>query len=381
MERPYFEAMATLRYGLLTSKGLSNAVKAEISLREIECSISAHYPLRNQELLLVEGSASLAAQLRSLRTVEDLFVIAALPARIPQRKLQLRLVDAASRQQILEALALKEPSNNRKATSGFAVFVKQDHDYPLHRKTIAGALIGEVEGTFRRWKYRDPAEIELWIFLSKGLLLWGVRLTSIEFRQRTYRADERSGSLQPVVAAALAVLSKPRLDEVILDPMCGSGTLLIERQMFPGNAESHGADVDKAAIDLAKKNSGKANVSIKLTCADSTQADFGTHLEGRVDTVLCNLPYGRQFAKESDLYDRSLARWRALLRERGGKMVLLTPLASELTRAAHVHQLSCTRLLSCNVKGIAAGIFLLERVAPRVSEARNARGSKRNPRK
>lgn len=65
--------------------------------------------------------------------------------------------------------------------------------------------------------------------------------------------DDYSGMLPPKLAQIMINLSRSRKDEIILDPFCGSGTIVTEA-MLMGYESIFGSDISKKAIDDSQKN-------------------------------------------------------------------------------------------------------------------------------
>ncbi len=72
---------------------------------------------------------------------------------------------------------------------------------------------------------------------------------------------------------------------VVTDLGAGTGRLAIGAKLL-GAAESIGVDIDAAAIDIARKNSTRANAECEWVVGDK-QA-----IKGKVDTVVMNPPFG-----------------------------------------------------------------------------------------
>jgi tRNA (guanine6-N2)-methyltransferase len=75
----------------------------------------------------------------------------------------------------------------------------------------------------------------------------------------------------------------------ILDPCCGSGTLLIETSRLVPDANTIGADIDRNALQTAAGNG--RDVSCRWVQADLGRLPFA---DGCADCVVANLPWGRQ---------------------------------------------------------------------------------------
>ncbi|MBI4427366.1 MAG: methyltransferase domain-containing protein [Candidatus Magasanikbacteria bacterium] len=77
-----------------------------------------------------------------------------------------------------------------------------------------------------------------------------------EFSQRDYGrpgSDDKSGMLPPKLARILINLSQTPKDATILDPFCGSGTILTEAATM-GHANLIGSDISEKAIKNTKEN-------------------------------------------------------------------------------------------------------------------------------
>lgn len=80
-------------------------------------------------------------------------------------------------------------------------------------------------------------------------------------------------------------------DSVILDPCCGTGNFLIMAKEL-GYEKIFGADIDKGAISLAKKNIDKKNIKRLDTLAnDAKQTLNKLNLKEPVDAIIGNPPY------------------------------------------------------------------------------------------
>ena len=105
---------------------------------------------------------------------------------------------------------------------------------------------------------------------------------------RGYRKCTLQYSLNPAVAYAINVLSEPDIKDRVLDPFCGSGTILIERQLLK-SCVCVGVDIDPRAIECAGENIRAAGVEVELQHGDIMTKKFP---EGYFTKIISNLPYG-----------------------------------------------------------------------------------------
>lgn len=94
--------------------------------------------------------------------------------------------------------------------------------------------------------------------------------------------------MNPVNAALCAQLARPWLKEhaQILDPFCGVGTLLIERNRALAAKTMYGLDIFGDAIEKAKRNTALANCRVNYI-----QRDFFTFEHDYLfDEIITDLP-------------------------------------------------------------------------------------------
>ncbi len=343
------------RIALLTAKDIAPLTVKELSRLGIPFSNPTTLSLKNQDVLVIEVARTHLPKLFRLRTVEDIFVLLLEQVPLSERKDIRRMTPVVLKDKLQSAVQLSKRARSKgRGSTSFWVFVKQDEDHDVRRHDIAGDITAYVERSFSRWTAREPAEVELWVFLVSGRASLGLRLTDIAFRQRRYKVEERPGSLRPTLAAAMVVAAKVAPNDVVFDPMCGVGTVLLECAAAVPDVTLFGADRDQRALDLAQNNAKKADCPISFERANSTNSDSFIPLEGRVSLLICNLPFGKQHSADEDLavvYRKAIQRWRALLAP-GGRMVLLSSRGDLIKQAASRAALNHRPLYSCSVQGI-----------------------------
>ncbi|MEO1271669.1 MAG: hypothetical protein AAFX99_26560, partial [Myxococcota bacterium] len=191
----------------------------------------------------------------------------------------------------------------------------------------------------------------------------GVDMSGERLHRRGYRQETGRAPLRENMAAALLQWAQWSGIEPLIDPMCGSGTFLIEGALMaagraPGlghtfpfeawpvlnaqawvrlveeaqAAEQHpleglpplqGSDRSAAAIALAQRNAARARCleALQLTCrpvAELTPPQKGPGV------VVCNPPYGKRIGSVKALVPMYQALGRSLKRFEGWRTVVLT---------------------------------------------------------
>src|SRR6185437_3843110 len=110
------------------------------------------------------------------------------------------------------------------------------------------------------WKYaNENAAVEFWLTIQGATAVCGLRLSDRTMRHRTYKSEHLPASLRPTVAAAMVRLAEVRPRHVVLDPMCGAGTILAEVfAVIHGPEARHlrvlGGDREAKAVGAAANN-------------------------------------------------------------------------------------------------------------------------------
>jgi len=131
------------------------------------------------------------------------------------------------------------------------------------------------------------------------LLGWLAVETPREFTQRapTDRPFFQPGSMDPMLARTLANVAGAREGATVLDPMCGTGGILIEAGLV--EADVLGVDVQRKMVRGTREN-----------LADALEGGWGVVrgdamslpvTDGVVDAVVFDAPYGRQSKIEGEL--------------------------------------------------------------------------------
>ena len=94
--------------------------------------------------------------------------------------------------------------------------------------------------------------------------------------------------MQPALAAVLAELSRPYLKENarVLDPFCGVGTLLLERNYAVHADTLYGIDVFGPAIKAARENAAAAGIPAHYINKDMRDCDH----EVKFDEIITDMP-------------------------------------------------------------------------------------------
>ena len=164
-----------------------------------------------------------------------------------------------------------------------------------------GIALEKVSG----WKLMNSTtdyEVEIRLIETKdGGFVPFLKLYTIPVKRFSYRKHAVAASIHPANAAMLVYLAKPYLkeDAQILDPCCGVGTMLIERDICVPAREKYGIDIFGDAIEMARENAAAAGERINFIHKD--YLDF-KHAY-KFDEIITNLPdRGKKSREEMDAF-------------------------------------------------------------------------------
>jgi len=160
--------------------------------------------------------------------------------------------------------------------------------------------------------------------LYVGIKLAKINRSKYEKRKVQFRPYFSPISLHPKIARVMVNLSSIRKNELILDPFCGTGGILIEAGLI--GAKIIGSDIEKKMIDGCKKNLDFYKIkNYKLFCSDI--GDIGSDIS-KVNAVVTDMPYGKSTTTKGEemqkLYDRAFKNISNLLKEDGKAVIGLS---------------------------------------------------------
>jgi 23S rRNA G2445 N2-methylase RlmL len=308
-----------------------------------------------------------AQDLLELRTVEDLFVVVAEAHEFPPTFAALRALREHVQKIALEpAIALArqiKPGRGGQGKLRFRVVARMIGQPHFRRQDAQEAVEkGIAARTDRRWTLAEESALEFWLTLTPGQALLALRLSDETMRHRSYKVEHLPASLRPAAAAALVRLTRPNDHDIFLDPMCGAGTLLIERAHAGRYKLLLGGDEDREAVATALANIGSRYKPIEVQEWDAIRLPLDA---GSVRASAVNLPFGRQIGSPEEnrqLYPAFLREAARVLRP-ASRLVTLTGDVRALDEALRRERVFTQRAVyPVFVLGAQARITVLERV-------------------
>lgn len=305
-----------------------------------------------------------------LRTTEDVFLLAWGTDQLTYRAEDLEKIQRWTAREpdwprLLRIHHAVRPRPQGKPTYRLVAQMQGHHGY-LRKdagKALARGLAGHLPESWR--PAEDNAAVEVWLSIDNATAVCGLRLSDRTMRHRTYKLEHRPASLRPTVAAAMVRLAGARPGQVVLDPMCGTGTILAEQlavaRRFHAPLEVWGGDVEYPAVRAAAVNLRRLG-ECRLCRWDARRLPLPAE---SIDHVISNPPFGKQLASPAEvrpLYRAMLEEYDRVLRP-GGQAVLLTSAGPALRQPARDRGWKVVRTIDLRVLGQPAQITVWRKPA------------------
>ncbi len=170
----------------------------------------------------------------------------------------------------------------------------------LFIKRFAGELMRHSESYFVNSASDYELEIRLLENREGGFTLM-IKLFTIPDERFSYRKEVISAGIRPDLAANLVKLSADyiRPGVQVLDPFCGTGTMLIERTKYMDAYPLYGIDIFAEAIEKARINAEAAGVEINFINRDY----FDFKHKYLFDEIFTNMPFSMNPEDADDIND------------------------------------------------------------------------------
>ena len=209
----------------------------------------------------------------------------------------------------------------------YRVAARLEGRQPFQRTDVWRAVQEGLSRRFPTWVHRPDgaADLEFVVWLTGQTGCLALRLVESGFARRHWKVAHLPASLPPSVAYALVQFASTEAGEVVLDPFCGAGTILVERGLaLPPPALLLGGDINAEARAAAHANASAARVEVDLHDWDARSLPLGA---SSVDAVVTNPPFGRRHGDPAalpELYAAFLGEAARILRPHGRCVILTT---------------------------------------------------------
>lgn len=236
------------------------------------------------------------------------------------------------------------------------------HSVPDCQAIIKKAVAERLKARYRlEWFPEEGPAHRIRFRIMKDQASIMIDTSGAGLHKRGYRPASAAAPMKETLAAALVKLMRLRPDGHLIDPFCGSGTLLIEgatlaMNIAPGlgrrfaaeawsdrdkpvwKAERErakakenrnsgftavGRDLDPQAVGLTMENARRAGVEDVIQASVRDIRDFQE--EGRFGCVVCNPPYGQRLLDQKEAAELYRVMGKVFLPRQGWSYGVITP--------------------------------------------------------
>ena len=214
-------------------------------------------------------------KLLELRCVDNLFVLLAMIRGVTVgRPGLMRIAEQVARADLIPGIALHDTLHGLKPDPWFKLTCTGGRS---HR--FSASELHQVVKTVVEAKYGIPTEGEgmpysLHLHLDGKNAVLGLQLSPRRMRDREYRVENVPGGLESTVGYCMAFLARVEKRDVCLDPMCGSGTTLLEAGIAFEPATLLGGDMQAQVLEAAQCCGRRGRCSSCALGCDTASAGY-----------------------------------------------------------------------------------------------------------
>ena len=233
---------------------------------------------------------------------------------------------------------------------------------PACQKIVKKAVVDKLRLTYPIERFVEDGPVHRIVFrLFKNRVSIMLDTTGAALNKRGYRALSNDAPIRETLAAAMVELARVRPDHTVVDPFCGSGTILIEAAqkalgIMPGLNRSfafeeweqvdpaiiaaererakscerrdcafhaYGYDIDDAALDIARRNADLAGVGDRITFERRDIRDYADAWERA--SVITNPPYGERMLDVQEAKELYRLMGRRFVPKSGHSYTIISP--------------------------------------------------------
>jgi putative N6-adenine-specific DNA methylase len=226
---------------------------------------------------------------------------------------------------------------------------------------VKKAVVERLKSKYHQeWFEESGAEFTIQVALLKDVATLTIDTSGPGLNRRGYRVKTGTAALKETLASALVQLSFWDKDRLLIDPMCGSGTILIEAAMigkkiapglqrtfaseeWPGipskawrvtrlkafesvdktcELDLHGYDIDPQSVEASQVNARKAGVGNDISFELKDVHDLW--IDKQYGVVISNPPYGYKVGELKEMNEIYISLNKTFKKKTGWSVYILT---------------------------------------------------------
>ncbi|WP_338360206.1 TRM11 family SAM-dependent methyltransferase [Yeosuana marina] len=302
-------------YWIRCSAGINHIVEYELKKLDIlkKCDLKKH---RSLFVYLKKEDSSLV---KKIKTIDDIYSYVGSFQGIGNTKASIDSLVTYFNNKILSSINPYLKNSSVRVTLSFLgtrnfsrFYVEGKINDVLKSCNTINVLSNENEDKFTKGEKRIRIHIE------DDIADFGISVFDKPLHRRPWRKDSYPSQLHPPIAAAMSLLATPKANSTIIDPFCGSGTILIESKNQHPSISHIGYDISKEAISIAKRNVINVGISISFKQQDSLK-----NFKENGFYIISNPPWGDKHLIEKSNLNLFMRQFSKLIKNSDGAVLLL----------------------------------------------------------
>ena len=211
---------------------------------------------------------------------------------------------------------------------------------PAIQRTMKKAFVLRMQEKYHIGTLPETgAVLPIHFLLMKNKMTVTLDTSGVGLHKRGYRSRSNAAPIKETLAAGLVDLARVRSGDIVIDPFCGSGTILIEAALKAANIapglnrtfaaiewgfsdrrvwenafeearcavkkdcgfRAFGYDIDREAVELTRDNAWKAGVDSFITVEKRAIRDFSSPVSKA--KIITNPPYAERMGETSEAHE------------------------------------------------------------------------------
>jgi 23S rRNA G2445 N2-methylase RlmL len=343
-----------MKYMVITTRGFEDIIEQDLNTKLSDLQIiEKSY---RKIIFSYEGSIK---NILEIRSIEDAFLFIAKLDSIGHTRNDLpdliKKISGLDFSIAKESLQKIRPESISQFSISSSSVGKRNYSYIEVKDGLSKILAAKLDLTYENELHQ---QFDIRVFLEHESAYIGVRLGNTPLHRRPYKTSTTKATLRADIAYCMALLSEISHKDTVLDPMCGSGTILIESSIFEPKMLI-GGDINPDALEATKANvnSFDTSLDIQLKLWDSTSLPLQ---DNSVNKIICNLPFGKQIEVEDiDQFYQEVFQEFIRVTKSNGKIVILTSYTKTIELIHTCPEIHIKQTFETNLNGEVAQLIVL----------------------
>nr|XP_012221452.1 PREDICTED: THUMP domain-containing protein 3-like [Linepithema humile] len=246
----------------------------------------------------------------------------------------------------------------------YRVTCERSGKHAFESKDVAMVIGGELQDKYHWMVDLSMYHLEVVCKLTDGELLMHLRVTH-ESKHCRNIVNFGPTTLRSTICYSMLRLANPKLGDIVVDPMCGSGSIPIEAALAFSHCYVLCGDNHPKAVEKTKSNMDVSTTGCKIDLVQWTAATL-PFKNSFIDIIVTDMPFGKRSGNKTYnkiLYKKFLMELGRVVKITSGQLVLLTYDRTSFKEALQIvgKLFWVSKTVGVNVGGLHAVVYVMNR--------------------